>query len=244
MATTQTSPEVKAHKVVSHDEWVAARKALLEKEKELTRVRDELNRESRELPWERVEKEYVFEGPDGRQSLADLFEGRSQMIITHFMLGPGWKEGCLGCSFGADHNDGIVVHLEHHDVSYMVVSRAPLAEIEAFKKRMGWKFRWVSSYGSDFNYDYNVSFKPEDLGGQVVYNYETIKSSSEELPGISLFYKDESGNIYHTYSAFARGVELLGGVYGFLDHLPKGRNENGPNHNLTDWVKHHDKYDA
>jgi len=244
MSKAQIDTTTQNHKVVSPEEWIAARKDLLAKEKEFTRLQEELNQRARELPWERVDKEYRFEGPNGVETLSDLFDGRSQLIVTHFMLGPGWKEGCVGCSFGADHNDGIVVHLEHHDVSYVVVSRAPLPEINAFKKRMGWHFKWVSSHDSDFNFDYHVSFKQEgDEKGKAYYNYETIQSSMDELPGISLFYKDPAGVVYHTYSAYARGVELLGGVYGFLDHLPKGRNETGRNRNLTDWVRHHDKYD-
>jgi predicted dithiol-disulfide oxidoreductase (DUF899 family) len=243
MNKVQISPDIEDHKVVSSDDWIAARKELLKKEKEFTRLRDELSRQSRELPWVRVEKEYVFDGPEGRKTLADLFEGRSQLIVKHFMFGPGWAEGCLGCSFGADHDDGIVVHLEHHDVTYVAVSRAPLSEIEAFKKRMGWSFKWVSSSENDFNFDYHVSFNnDESATGQVYYNYELGDFVSDELPGISLFYKDPAGAIYHTYSAYSRGVELLGGAYGYLDHLPKGRNET-KNGNLSDWVRHHDKYD-
>jgi predicted dithiol-disulfide oxidoreductase (DUF899 family) len=232
------------HPIVSRDEWIAARKRLLKKEKEFTRLRDQLNAECRELPWVRVEKEYVFDGPKGKETLADLFDGRSQLIVNHFMLGPGWKEGCVGCSFGADHNDGIIVHLEHHDVTFVAISRAPLPEIEAFKKRMGWRFKWVSSFGTDFNYDYHVSFTPDEIAkGKVYYNYEVRDFQIDELAGTSMFCKDATGNMFHTYSAYARGSEMLGGVYGYLDHLPKGRNETGPNHNLGDWVRHHDRYD-
>jgi predicted dithiol-disulfide oxidoreductase (DUF899 family) len=231
------------HAIVSREEWTRVRKELLKKEKELTRLRDRLSAECRELPWVRVEKKYVFDGPHGKETLADLFDGRSQLIVTHFMLGPGWKEGCVGCSFGADHIEGPLVHLEHHDVTLVVVSRAPLPEIEAFKKRMGWRFKWVSSYGSDFNYDYHVSFTKEQIAkGKVYYNYEMREFQIEELAGTSMFYKDEAGDIFHTYSTYARGAEMLGGVYGYLDHLPKGRNETGPNHDLTDWVRHHDRY--
>jgi predicted dithiol-disulfide oxidoreductase (DUF899 family) len=202
-----------------------------------------LTAKCRELPWVKVEKEYVFDGPNGQETLADLFDGRSQLIVNHFMLGPGWKEGCVGCSFGADHDDGILVHLEHHDVAFVAISRAPLPEIEAFKKRMGWHFKWVSSYENDFNFDYHVSFtKDEIANGRVYYNYEFRDLQIEELPGTSMFYKDATGGIFHTYSAYARGSEMVGGVYGYLDHLPKGRNETGPNHDLTDWVRHHDKY--
>ena len=241
--TSEGRKSISDHPVVSREEWVKARKELLKKEKEFTRLRDQLNAESRELPWVRVEKTYVFDGPNGKETLSDLFAGRSQLIINHFMLGPGWKEGCVGCSFGADHNDGIIVHLEHHDVTFVAISRAPRPEIEAFKKRMGWRFKWVSSFGSDFNYDYHVSFTPDEIRkGQVYYNYDIREFQVEELAGTSMFYKDEKGDIFHTYSAFARGSEMLGGVYGYLDHLPKGRNETGLNHNLSDWVRHHDRY--
>ena len=229
--------------VVSRDEWLAARKALLAREKELTRLRDQLNAERRTLPWVKVEKPYVFDGPNGKETLADLFDGRSQLIVKHFMLGPGWKEGCIGCSFGADHVDGALPHLEHHDVSYAAVSLAPFPEIENFKKRMGWRFKWVSSHGSDFNYDYHVSFAPEAIaGGEVYYNYQMQKFQSEELSGISVFCKDEAGDVFHTYSTYARGTDLLLGTYNLLDLTPRGRNETGPRHNLTDWVRHHDRY--
>jgi predicted dithiol-disulfide oxidoreductase (DUF899 family) len=232
------------HNIVSRDAWLVARKALLAKEKALTKARDELNRERRELPWVKVEKTYVFEGPDGKETLADLFAGRSQLVVDHFMLGPGWKEGCVGCSFGADHIDGSLVHLEHHDVSVVAVSRAPFPEIEAFKKRMGWRFKWVSSYGSDFNYDYHVSFRPEEAAkGKVYYNYELSDFQIDELPGTSVFYRDGAGDVFHTYSSYARGSEVLLGTYHVLDMTPKGRNETGPRHNLTDWVRHHDRYE-
>jgi predicted dithiol-disulfide oxidoreductase (DUF899 family) len=241
--TSEGRKNISDHPIVSREEWVKARKELLKKEKEFTRLRDQLNAESRELPWVRVEKTYVFDGSNGKETLSDLFAGRSQLIVNHFMLGPGWKEGCVGCSLGADHNDGIIVHLEHHDVSFVAISRAPRPEIEAFKKRMGWHFKWVSSFGSDFNYDYHVSFTPDEIGkGQVYYNYDIREFQIEELAGTSMFYKDGKGDIFHTYSAFARGSEMLGGVYGYLDHLPKGRNETGPNHDLSDWVRHHDRY--
>jgi predicted dithiol-disulfide oxidoreductase (DUF899 family) len=241
--TSEGRKNISDHPIVSREEWVKARKELLKKEKEFTRLRDQLNAESRELPWVRVEKTYVFDGSNGKETLSDLFAGRSQLIVNHFMLGPGWKEGCVGCSFGADHNDGIIVHLEHHDVSFVAISRAPRPEIEAFKKRMGWHFKWVSSFGSDFNYDYHVSFTPDEIRkGQVYYNYDIREFQIEELAGTSMFYKDGKGDIFHTYSAFARGSEMLGGVYGYLDHLPKGRNETGPNHDLSDWVRHHDRY--
>jgi predicted dithiol-disulfide oxidoreductase (DUF899 family) len=233
------------HKIVSREEWLVARQAHLAKEKELTRARDALARERRALPWVRVEKSYVFDGPDGKETLAELFAGRSQLVIDHFMLGPGWKEGCVGCSFGADHLDGPLVHLEHHDVSLVAVSRAPFPEIAAFKQRMGWRFKWVSSYGSDFNYDYHVSFTKDQAGwGRVYYNYDFRDFESEELPGTSVFAKDAAGDVFHTYSCYARGNDILAGAYNILDLTPKGRNETGPNHNLTDWVRHHDRYDG
>jgi predicted dithiol-disulfide oxidoreductase (DUF899 family) len=238
-----TEKTIELPKLVSRDEWLTARKELLKQEKELTRQRDALTAKRRELPWVRVEKEYVFDTPKGKQTLADLFDGRSQLVVNHFMLGPGWKEGCVGCSFGADHIEGALVHLEHHDVTVVVVSRAPLHEIEAYKKRMGWRFNWVSSYDSDFNYDYHVSFTKEDVTkGRVYYNFEMTEALIEELPGLSVFYKDAAGDIFHTYSSYARGAEELLGTYMVLDLTPKGRNETGPNHNLMDWVRRHDEY--
>ena len=231
------------HQVVSQDEWLIARKQLLVKEKEFTRLRDRLATERRALPWVRVEKSYVFDGPDGKETLADLFGGHSQLIIKHFMFGPDWSEGCVGCSFGQDHVDGILVHLAHRDVSYVAVSRAPLPEIHAFKKRMGWQVKWVSSFGSDFNFDFHVSFRPEEIAkGEAYYNYETRKIGIDELSGNSVFYKDVNGDVFHTYSSYGRGGEDMLGTYRFLDIVPKGRDETGPNHNLTDWVRHHDRY--
>ena len=236
--------KVELPRVASRAEWLAARKELLVREKKLTRERDALNAARRQLPMVRIEKEYLFDAPGGRMSLGDLFGGRSQLIVNHFMLGPGWQQGCVGCSFGADHIDGALVHLEHHDVSVVVVSRAPLPEIAAFKARMGWRFRWVSSYGSDFNHDFHVSFREEEIAkGRVYHNYEMREFQSEELPGISVFFRDASGAIFHTYSAYARGAEELLGTYMWLDLTPKGRNETGPAFDLTDWVKHHDRYD-
>ena len=232
------------NRIVTRDEWLAARKVHLAKEKELTRLRDQLNAERRELPWVKVEKAYVFDSPQGKETLADLFDSRSQLIIKHFMLGPGWKEGCVGCSFEVDHIEGALVHLEHHDVTYVAVSRAPRPEVEAVRKRMGWRFKWVSSYGSDFNYDFHVSFQTDEIErGKVYYNYEMRKVGVDELSGRSVFYKNTDGDIFHTYSSYARGGDLLLGTYNILDLMPKGRNELGPNHNLTDWVRHHDRYD-
>lgn len=232
------------HQIVSRDEWLVARKQLLAREKELTRKRDELNAERRALPWVRIEKPYVFDGPHGKVTLADLFDGRSQLILKHFMLGPDWEEGCVGCSFECDHVDGALVHLEHHDVTYVAVSRAPFARIDAFKRRMGWRFNWVSSFGSDFNYDFHVSFTPEEIAsGQVYYNYEMGPFISDEMSGRSVFYRDEAGDIFHTYSSHARGGEGFLGTYHYLDITPKGRQENGRG-NLSDWVRHHDRYES
>jgi predicted dithiol-disulfide oxidoreductase (DUF899 family) len=231
------------HPTVSREEWIAARKELLKKEKELSHLQDEVSRQRRELPWVKVEKEYIFETPEGRKTLAELFNGNSQLVVYHFMFGPGWKAGCVGCSFFSDHVDGADQHLTHHDVTLTAVSRAPLAEIEAYKRRMGWRFKWVSSSESDFNYDFNVSFRKDAIAaGEVYYNYEMYKTTMEDLHGTSVFFKDDSGAVFHTYSAYARGDERGLGTYMFLDLMPKGRNENGPNFNLTDWVKRHDEY--
>lgn len=231
---------VLSHQVVTREEWLEARRAHLAKEKELTRQRDQLSRQRRELPWVKVDEQYMFDGPRGKETLADLFAGRSQLIVYHFMFGPGWMEGCSGCSFLADHIDGTLVHLEHRDVSLVVVSRAPRLELEAFKKRMGWNFKWVSSYGSDFNFDYHVSFgKDAAARGKVFYNYAWQDNTAEELPGISVFYKDAAGDIFHTYSSYARGGDLLLGTYNYLDLTPVGRNESTP----MDWVRLHDTYD-
>jgi len=232
------------HSVVSREEWIEARKALLAKEKEWTRQRDALSAERRALPWVRIDKEYVFEGPSGRETLSDLFAGRSQLIVKHFMFGPGWQDPCVGCSFESDNIDGAVIHLEHHGVAYVAVSRAPYAEIAAVHKRMGWRFRWVSSHGSDFNYDFNVSFTPEQIAsGRTVYNYREGAMPIEEMSGRSVFCKDETGAVFHTYSSFARGGEVNLGAYGLLDATPEGRNETDRG-NLSDWVRLHDRYDT
>jgi predicted dithiol-disulfide oxidoreductase (DUF899 family) len=233
------------HRIVTRDQWLQERTAFLAKEKEMTRLRDRLSAERRDLPWVKVDKTYVFDTPTGRQTLADLFDGRSQLIIKHFMLAPGQKEGCVGCSIESDHADAALVHLEHHDVSYVAVARAPLDEIEAFKKRMGWRFRWVSSFGSDFNYDFDVTFTPAQIAnGTAVYNYRAGPLPLEDLSGLSVFHKAADGTIYHTYSTFGRGAEERLGTYVLLDLTPLGRNENGPNHSLADWVRHHDRYGA
>jgi predicted dithiol-disulfide oxidoreductase (DUF899 family) len=236
--------KIELPRVGTRTEWLAARKALLIREKQLTRGRDALNAERRALPMVRIEKDYLFDTPEGGKPLAELFDGRSQLIVNHFMLGPGWNEGCVGCSFLADHIDGALAHLEHHDVSLVVVSRAPLAEITRFKARMGWRFKWASSYRSDFNHDFHVSFREEEIAnGRVYYNYEMREFQSEELPGLSVFYKDGAGAVFHTYSSYARGAEELLGTYMWLDLTPRGRNETGPSFDLTDWVRHHDRYE-
>ena len=228
-------------KVVSEPEWLVARKDLLTREKELTRLRDEVSRHRRELPWVKIDKEYIFDGPDGRQTLADLFDGRSQLIVYHFMLGPGWEEGCKSCSYLADHFEGANWHLPHRDVTFVVISRAPLSQIQSYQKRMGWRFKWLSSHGKDFNFDYHVSFTEEDeKKGKVYYNYATQEFISDELPGLSVFYKDENGDVFHTYSTYARGLDILVGAYNLLDLTPKGRNEN-PDATM-DWVRRHDEY--
>jgi predicted dithiol-disulfide oxidoreductase (DUF899 family) len=240
MATSMV--EVTNHKIASHSEWLAARRGLLAKEKEFTRLRDELSRQRRELPWEKVEKPYVFDTPQGKQTLAELFGKRSQLFVYHFMLGPGWQEGCKSCSFLGDHFDGMAVHLANRDVNLTIVSRATLEEIERFKNRMGWRFRWVSSHGSDFNFDYHVSFTKDEMArGKVDYNYGLQEFPSEEAPGASVFYKDAAGDVYHTYSCYARGLDILVGAYNFLDLVPKGRDEEAVN--TMSWVRHHDRYE-
>jgi len=233
-----------AHKVVSHDEWIAARKAHLAEEKAFTRARDALSRKRRELPWEKIEKAYVFDAANGRATLADLFAGKSQLIVYHFMLGPDWEEGCPNCSLLADHFDGAVVHLAQRDVAFVVVSHAPLAQIETFKRRMGWNFKWVSSFGCDFNFDYQVSASPQEKAkGVVYYNYEETTFPSDERPGASVFYKNAAGDIFHTYSSYGRGLDLLIGAYNFLDLAPKGRDEAGLAYGMA-WVRHHDRYEG
>jgi predicted dithiol-disulfide oxidoreductase (DUF899 family) len=228
--------------VVSREEWLKARRELLKLEKEETRLRDKVRAERRALPWVKMDKDYVFQAPDGEKRLADLFDGRSQLIVYHFMLGPDWDAGCTGCSFHSDHIDGALPHLNHHDVTYVAVSRAPIEKIEAYRKRMGWKFPWVSSYGSDFNFDFHVSFTPEDLAkGSVRYNFTEIprEQAHDELPGLSAFYKNEKGEIFHTYSTYARGGEELIGTLMILDRAPFGRNEE----TTMNFVKRHDEYE-
>ena len=230
--------------IVPRSEWLAAREELLAQEKELTRARDRVSAQRRALPWVKVEQNYSFDTAAGRKTLAELFNGRSQLIVYHFMWRGDLDDACVGCSFLADHIDGANLHLAEHDVSVIVVSRAPLPVLEAFKQKMGWRFDWVSSEDSDFNYDYHVSFRPEEIAsGQVYYNYRLTQASIEELSGFSVFYQDKQGAVFHTYSSYGRGNEEVLGAYMYLDLTPKGRNETGPNHNLTDWVRHHDRYD-
>jgi predicted dithiol-disulfide oxidoreductase (DUF899 family) len=229
------------HKVVSRDEWLAARKAHLKNEKALTRMRDLVSAERRALPWVKVEKDYIFETTDGKKVLAELFGANDQLIIHHFMWGWDLGQGCASCSLDADHAEGAIVHLENHGVTYVRVSRAPLAELQAYKRRMGWTAEWVSSYGSDFNYDYHVSFTKDDLAkGELYYNYQMIKDGFDDLPGLSVFCKNDAGEVFHTYSSYARGNEEVSAVFIYLDITPKGRNEI----EIMDWVKRHDEYDA
>jgi predicted dithiol-disulfide oxidoreductase (DUF899 family) len=228
-----------AHPVVSHREWIGARKALLAREKEFTRLRDELARERRALPWVKVEKDYVFDAPEGRVSLADLFGGCSQLVVYHFMLGPDWKEGCPSCSFWADNFDGIDVHLAHRDTALVAISRGPLASLEAYRKRMGWTFRWVSSAGSDFNFDFGVSRRPGEK--TLDYNFGTLQVTGEEMPGLSAFRHAEDGTIYRTYSTYGRGVDMVNGAYQLLDLTSKGRDEEGLPWPMA-WLKRHDAY--
>jgi predicted dithiol-disulfide oxidoreductase (DUF899 family) len=230
------------HPVVSRDEWNAARIALLQTEKAFTHQRDALNRARRELPWVSVDKSYVFDGPNGKSTLADLFENKSQLIVYHFMFMPEWDEACPICSFWADNFNPLPIHLTHRDVTMIAVSRAPLAKIEPFKKRMGWSFKWVSSFGNDFNYDYHVSFRPEEIErGGATYNYEKMTQEMDR-EGVSVFYKDAGGAIFHTYSAFARGIDMLNTVYHYLDLVPKGRDEDDYDF-PQEWVRYHDRYE-
>ena len=232
------------HQVVSETEWTEAHKAFLAKEKELTRQRDELSRQRRALPWVKVDKDYVFDGPGGKQTLAELFEGRSQLIVYHFMFGPEWEQGCPSCSMVGDHLNGSLVHVNQRDVTLVAVSRAQLGKIEAFKKRMGWSFPWVSSHGNDFNRDYHVSFTKEEMANhKTYYNFDIRDFPSEEAPGASVFYKDANGDVFHTYSSYGRGLESLLGPYSYLDLVPKGRDEANLSFPMA-WVRHHDRYES
>ena len=231
----------KKHRVASHDQWLTARKRLLTKEKKFTRLRDALTEERRALPWVPVEKPYAFDGPTGKETLADLFQGRSQLVVYHFMFPAEWEEGCKSCSFWADNFNPLGVHLNHRDTTFVAMSRAPLAKIERFKQRMGWGFKWVSSGQSDFNYDYQVSFTPRDLkSGKALYNYGTSDPGISDREGVSVFYRDPSGAVFHTYSAYARGIDMLNTAYNYLDLVPKGRDEKpGP---PMAWLEYHDRY--
>ncbi len=243
METKIEANQMNHREIVSEAEWLVARKDLLTQEKQFNLERDALSAARRNLPWVNIEKEYVFEGPKGKETLADLFEGRSQLVVYHFMFGPGWEEGCKSCSYLADHFDGANWHLPHRDLRLVVISRAPLAELEPYKKRMGWRFKWLSSHGNDFNFDYYVSATEEEKAKEKMsYNYETDELLSDEMPGLSVFYKDKEGQIFHTYSTYARGLDLLVGAYNFLDLVPKGRDENPDS--TMDWVRRHDAYAA
>jgi predicted dithiol-disulfide oxidoreductase (DUF899 family) len=240
------NPTIAEPKVVSREEWMAARRTLLAEEKALTRQRDQITRQRQALPWVRIDKPYVFDTLEGPRLLSDLFEGRQQLIVYHFMFGPGWNEGCVGCSLLADHLDGALQHLLQRDIAFAAVSRAPLSEVEPFRQRMGWKFRWVSSARTDFNYDFHVSFTPRQLeSGRIYYNFEErpAEGSSEEASGTSVFYRNDAGDVFHTYSSYGRGGEGHLGVYHLLDLTPIGRDETVRG-NLTDWVRHHDRYGA
>jgi len=239
------SSGIKDHPVVSHEEWLSARTAFLAKEKEFTRLRDELSQQRRALPWEKVDKQYVFDGPTGKETLAELFESRSQLVVYHFMFDPEWEEGCSTCSFWADTFNGSSVHLPPRDVSFVAISRAPLSKIEPFKQRMGWSFKWVSSFHTDFNFDYQASFPPEEAHNRTrFYNYGRTDPGPLDLDreGISVFYKDESGVVFHTYSCYSRGIDMMNATYQYLDLTPRGRDEDGPEGPLA-WVRYHDRYE-
>jgi predicted dithiol-disulfide oxidoreductase (DUF899 family) len=237
----KTSTTISEQPVVSRAQWLSARTALLTKEKEFTKLRDDLSRQRRDLPWVRVDKQYAFDTPAGKETLAQLFGEYSQLVVYHFMFPPDWSEGCKHCSFWADNFNPIGIHLNHRDVSMVAASRAPLAKIETFRKRMGWNFKWVSAANSDFNYDYGVSFTPEEVkSGTAIYNFGTISPGMTDREGASVFYKDGSGTIFHTYSTYARGIDMLNTAYHYLDLVPKGRDEAG---SPQAWVRHHDRYD-
>jgi predicted dithiol-disulfide oxidoreductase (DUF899 family) len=233
------------HKVVPHGEWIEARQQFLAKEKEFTRLRDQLSQQRRDLPWERVDREYVFDGPSGKETLSDLFAGRSQLIVYHFMFGPDWEAGCPSCSFWADNFNGIVAHLNQRDVTFLAVSRAPFSKLDAYRKRMGWSFKWVSSSANDFNWDYHVSFTPEEVTkGEIDYNYTMQRPNSAEMPGASVFHKNPSGKVFHTYSTYGRGLDMVNVAYHYLDLVPKGRDEAGQKPHPQAWVRRHDEYNG
>jgi predicted dithiol-disulfide oxidoreductase (DUF899 family) len=227
------------HKIASHQDWIAARRELLAKEKEFTRLRDDLSRQRQELPWEKVEKDYVFDGPNGKESLGQLFAGKSQLIVYHFMFAPDWDAGCKSCSFWADNFNGIDVHLKHRDIAFVAISRAPLAKLDTYRKRMGWGFKWLSSAANSFNFDYSASFTPEELAsGKAFFNYTIQKPPVSDMVGISVFAKGEDGQVYHTYSTYQRGVDMMNGAYHYIDLTPRGRNES----DTQSWVRRHDEY--
>ncbi len=229
-------------KIVSKEQWLLARKEHLAKEKEFTKLRDELSRSRRELPWVKVEKNYQFDTSEGKKSLADLFEGKSQLLVYHFMFGPDWEEGCPSCSFWADNYDGTDVHLKHRDIRLLTISRAPLEKIESYKQRMGWSFDWVSSLGSDFNRDYQVTFTQEEMEkGEMYYNFHMTRFPSDEAPGISVFAKNDKGEVFHTYSCYSRGLDMLNGAYHLMDLVPKGRDEDDLPYTMA-WLHRHDQY--
>ena len=231
------------HQVVTRDQWIEARKQLLSREKEFTRLRDQLSQARRDLPWVRVDKQYAFDGPAGKETLGDLFDGRSQLVVYHFMFAPEWEAGCKSCSFWADNFERNVVHLQARDVTMVAISRAPLAKLDAFRRRLGWTFKWVSSGSNDFSADFHVSPTPaERMGGEFEYNYHRIKSSMSDLPGISVFYRDGDGAIYHTYSCYARGLDMMNAAYHYLDLVPKGRDEADQKPHAMAWVRFRDSY--
>jgi len=236
-----TRESLNGHPVVSREQWNAARRALLAREKEVTHLYDQICAARRDLPWVKMEQDYLFQGPEGEVSLSGLFEGRHQLVVYHFMYGPGWEEGCKSCSFLVDNIDSVNLHLAHHDVTLLAVSRAPFEEFQAFKKRMGWQFNWVSSHGTTSNFDFGVSFTRESrAAGNTTYNFEPYDGDYPELPGISVFYKDEAGDVYHTYSTYGRGGDILLAAHNWLDMTPLGRNEV----EIMDWVRHHDRYES
>ncbi len=242
MSIMENTTDTAGHALASREQWLGQRRALLAREKELTRMHDQLAQERRALPWVRVEKTYVFDTPAGRRTLAELFQGRRQLLVQHFMLGPGWEAGCPACSYMADHVDGMTAHLAQRDLALVAVSRAPLVEITAFRQRMGWKFPWVSSHGNDFNRDYGVSFSTADRkDGLVDYNYGRLAFPHDEAPGISVFASNDMGEVFHTYSTYGRGLEVMMGAYGLLDLVPRGRDEDGLPFTMA-WVRHHDRY--
>jgi predicted dithiol-disulfide oxidoreductase (DUF899 family) len=232
------------HAVVSHEKWLAARTAFLAKEKEFTRLRDELSQQRRDLPWEAVSKEYVFEGPDGKQTLAELFDGRSQLIVYHFMFAPDWEAGCSSCSFWADNFDGIDIHLKHRDTTFVAISRAPYEKLKAYRQRMGWSFKWLSASGNDFAYDLHASYTPEEMASEALINYKMAKPRPQGTDdvAISVFIKNLDGAVFHTYSTYSRGADMMNGAYHYLDLTPKGRDEADQKPHPQAWVRRHDEY--